>query len=63
MRKNIPIFLALLLCTVLLAGCSCRHEWQEATCTGAKHCAKCDTRTRSNAIILFIKASVAAVAA
>ena len=42
MRKTIPILLVLLLCTALLAGCSCRHEWQDATCTDAKRCTKCD---------------------
>ena len=40
MKKQIlPV---ILLCMILLAGCSCQHEWLEATCTDAKHCTKCD---------------------
>ena len=31
----------LLLCALLLSGCSHRHEWQEATCTEAKYCTSC----------------------
>lgn len=42
MRKQILILLTALLCAVLLAGCSCQHEWLDATCTDAKHCTKCD---------------------
>jgi len=42
MRKQIRILLAALLCTVLLAACSCQHEWENATCTDAKHCSKCE---------------------
>ena len=42
MRKHALSLLTFLLCTVLLAGCSCRHQWQEATCTTAKHCTECD---------------------
>lgn len=42
MKKNLLILLTLLLCTALLTGCSCQHEWLEATCTDAKHCTKCD---------------------
>ena len=43
MRKPIRILLSFLLCTALLAGCSCEHEWTEATCTTPRHCAKCET--------------------
>ena len=42
MRKDTLRLLLFLLCTVLLTGCSCRHQWQEATCTTARHCTKCD---------------------
>lgn len=42
MRKHALILLSFLLCIVLLTGCSCQHQWQEATCTAARHCAKCD---------------------
>ncbi len=35
-------FLALgLLCAALLSGCQCSHDWQAATCTAPKTCAKC----------------------
>ena len=40
MKKAIPI-LSVLLCTVLLAGCSCRHQWAPATCTAPKTCSEC----------------------
>lgn len=39
MKKNILI---VLLCALLLAGCSCQHEWTEADCTSPKTCAKCE---------------------
>lgn len=42
MKKSISILLTFLLCTALLAGCSCEHEWTDATCTDAKHCTKCE---------------------
>ena len=42
MKKRIFILLSALLCTALLAGCSCEHEWIDATCTESRHCAKCD---------------------
>lgn len=39
MKKRI---LALgLLCAVLLAGCQCSHEWQDASCASPKTCSKC----------------------
>lgn len=41
MKKKNFILLAILLCIALLPGCSCRHEWLDATCTEAKHCTKC----------------------
>lgn len=41
MRKYIPILLTFLLCTALLTGCACRHEWSDATCTAAKRCTRC----------------------
>jgi len=42
MKKNILILLCCLLCTVLLAGCACQHEWTDASCTAPKTCTKCD---------------------
>ena len=41
MKKYILILLSCLLCTVLLAGCSCQHTWTEATCTEPRTCTKC----------------------
>lgn len=41
MHKRILIFLSCLLCLVLMAGCSCQHEWSEATCTAPKTCKLC----------------------
>lgn len=40
MKKISAIFI-LLICICLLAGCSCNHEWEEATCTTAKTCRLC----------------------
>ena len=41
MRKRVTILLAALFCLVLLTGCGCQHEWNEATCTAPKVCSKC----------------------
>ena len=41
MKKSILILLSILLCTALLAGCSCQHQWAEATCTEPKTCSQC----------------------
>ena len=43
MRKYTRILLSILLCALLLTGCSCRHQWQDATCTTARHCTECGT--------------------
>ena len=42
MKRQILIILSALLCIALLAGCSCQHEWREATCTDPRHCSKCE---------------------
>lgn len=42
MRTCTLILLTFLLCTVLLTGCVCQHEWLDATCTDAGRCSKCD---------------------
>ncbi len=42
MKKIIPILLTLLLCAAVLTGCSCQHEWVEATCDAPKMCSKCN---------------------
>ena len=43
MRGNARILTVLLCLTLILGlcGCSCRHEWVDATCTEPKTCAKC----------------------
>ncbi|MBQ9768395.1 MAG: hypothetical protein IJW37_09865 [Lachnospiraceae bacterium] len=41
MRKN--VLGMMLLGGVLLAGCSCEHAWQEATCTTPATCEVCGT--------------------
>lgn len=41
MKKHTLILLTFLLCTALLAGCSCQHQWTDATCTVPKTCSKC----------------------
>ena len=41
MRKNLVLLLTFLLCTALLAGCSCQHQWTEAACLTPKTCGKC----------------------
>lgn len=41
MKKGILILLSCLVCTALLAGCSCQHQWTDASCTEAKTCTKC----------------------
>jgi len=40
MKKSTAIVL-LALCLLLLTGCSCKHEWQEASCTVPKTCSLC----------------------
>lgn len=40
--KRMTLIFILLLCICLLAGCGCRHEWEEATCTSAKICRLCE---------------------
>ena len=41
MKKSISVLLSFLFCIMLLAGCSCRHEWIEASCTAPRTCSKC----------------------
>lgn len=41
MKKRCLLFLGALLVFCMLAGCECKHEWAEATCTEPKTCAKC----------------------
>ena len=41
MKRYVPLLISLVLCLCLLTACDCSHEWQEATCTAPKTCAKC----------------------
>ena len=41
MKNRIPILAAVLICMMLLAGCSCQHQWTEADCTAPKSCTLC----------------------
>ena len=40
MKKLVLLFETILLCC-LLSACACKHNWNDATCTDAKKCAKC----------------------
>lgn len=39
--KRISAIFILLLCICLLAGCSCSHKWEDATCAAPKTCSLC----------------------
>ena len=41
MTKKIGIIITALLCILILTGCGCEHEWQEATCDAPKTCKEC----------------------
>ena len=41
MRKYFLISIVLILSALLLAGCSCKHEWIDATCDSGKVCSIC----------------------
>lgn len=49
MKRAFYIIITVLLLSILLAGCQCRHEWQNATCEAPKTCAKCG-ETEGNAL-------------
>lgn len=40
-RKLAWVMCGAVLVSMLLAGCSCRHKWKDATCTEPKTCEKC----------------------
>lgn len=43
MKKNVSALFALVLvCVLVLGGCACSHEWQEADCLTARTCTKCE---------------------
>lgn len=41
MKRTLCLLAVFTLCLGLFTGCSCTHEWQEANCTTAKTCTKC----------------------
>jgi len=44
-KSRISVLIALLLLltlSLLLTGCSCKHEWKDATCEAPKTCTKCN---------------------
>ena len=41
MRKIVTILFVFSLISILFAGCCLSHEWEEASCTAPKTCAKC----------------------
>lgn len=41
MKRRLTIIAMLMVLVLLLAACSCKHEWQAATCTAAKTCKLC----------------------
>ena len=42
MKQKISLILILLIAfSVIISGCGCRHQWQEATCTEASVCTAC----------------------
>lgn len=43
--KKFTVIFQLLLCICLLAGCSCKHEWEKATCTVPQTCRLCQETT------------------
>ena len=42
MKKTLSVLLLLFVCMTVLVGCGCEHEWVEADCVKAKHCALCN---------------------
>ena len=42
MKKYLYLALIVTCLAVLLAGCGCEHEWNEATCIAPKTCKLCD---------------------
>lgn len=41
MKKKILVAILVYVMCLLLAGCACKHDWVEATCTEPKTCSKC----------------------
>lgn len=41
MKKKLTLLALFLICTTLLTGCFCKHQWQEATCKAPSTCSEC----------------------
>ncbi len=41
MKKKLLVFWMTLICSALLSGCFCEHQWQDATCMEPRTCAEC----------------------
>lgn len=41
MKKSISVLLSFLVCALLVPGCSCQHQWEEAGCLAPQTCSKC----------------------
>lgn len=41
MKKKVSLLLLAAACMMLLTGCFCQHQWQEATCKTPRTCSKC----------------------
>ena len=42
MKKSLILIVLVLVCTLVLTGCFCQHEWAEANCVSPKTCTKCE---------------------
>ncbi len=57
MKKTISLVLAAILCISMLAGCSCRHVWRDATCVTPVFCEKCGETQGETAAHKWIEAT------
>ena len=47
MKRKLLLLTLIAVAILVFAGCSCRHEWMDATCTEAKSCRLCGQRKGS----------------
>lgn len=59
MKKVISLMVAVLLCSVILAGCTCEHQWQEASCSAPKTCSLCGEESGESLPHTWIEATCA----
>ena len=59
MKKVISLIVAVLLCSVILAGCTCEHQWQEASCSAPKTCSLCGEESGESLPHTWIEATCA----